>query len=296
MACPLSGFAARGLLVSLAAVLLLAFLPTTQAATLRGTVTDVATGDAIPGANVTLFRSGEAPPFATRITATNGTYEFLGLPAGGYRVQVFAEEYLREERTVSLADNDTRTQGFALRSRDCCAAAPEGAPPLIFWLLLPSSAVLLGALFARLHRSALLQNVIRQRVFEHVRANPGRHYRAILQDLGLAMGALTYHLNTLERGGYITSRQDGIYRRFYVAGMKAEVRFLLSDTQQRIVLALQANEGISQSRLADSLGISRALVNYHVHVLRDAGMVRVESRGRETACYLVQSGKPMSPA
>ena len=177
-----------------------------------------------------------------------------------------------------LDSADTATSGPAAAS-----AAPSFLP---LSLIIVSSGLLLAFSFARLRRSRLLENAIRKRVYEFIAEHPGKHYRAILSDLGLSMGVLTYHLNTLERGGMITSSQDGVYRRFYTAGRKAELRRFLSKIQQRIVAVIEQNVGISQTGIARTLEISRPLVNYHLHVLEDAGFVRLVPRGRETGCFL----------
>lgn len=179
------------------------------------------------------------------------------------------------------------TRDVALRPSGTAEALALSPFPytLLFIVVTP---LLLGGLFARILRGEMLQNTIRHRIYEHIRATPGDHYRSILSNLGLAMGVLSHHLNMLERGGYVTSRQDGAHRRFYPTGTRAEVTFFLSDVQKRIVLALRQNAGISQTKLAASVGISRPLAHYHLRVLRDAGLVRLEHRGRETECYLAE--------
>lgn len=177
--------------------------------------------------------------------------------------------------------------GDVLDSANSDALAASAAPSFLpLFLVIVSSALLLAFSFARLQRHRLLENAIRKRIYEFISERPGKHYRAILSDLGLSMGVLTYHLNTLERGGMITSSQDGVYRRFYPAGRKAELRRFLSKIQQRIVAVIEQNGGISQAGIAQNLEISRPLVNYHLHVLEDAGVVRLVPRGRETGCFL----------
>ena len=177
-------------------------------------------------------------------------------------------------------------RGDVLDSASQEAAASPGASSMPLLLVIVSSGFLLAFSFARLQRNRLLENGIRKRIYEFIAEHPGKHYRAILSDLRLSMGVLTYHLNTLERGAMITSSQDGVYRRFYPTGKKAELRRFLSKIQQRIVAVIKQNDGISQAGIAQTLEISRPLVNYHLHVLEDAGFVRLEPRGRETGCFL----------
>ena len=168
------------------------------------------------------------------------------------------------------------------------AAGPAaGLSFLPLFLLIISSGLMVAFSFARLQRNRLLENAVRKRIYEFIADHPGKHYRAILSHLGLSMGVLTYHLNTLERGELITSNQDGVYRRFYQAGRKAELRRFLSKIQQKIVAVIEQNGGISQAGIAQTLELSRPLVNYHLHVLQDAGLVRLVPRGRETGCFLV---------
>lgn len=183
-----------------------------------------------------------------------------------------------------LRGRDVLDSADAATSGPAAASAAPSFLPLS--LVIVSSGLLLAFGFARLQRNRLLENVIRKRIYEFIAKHPGKHYRAILSDLGLSMGVLTYHLNTLERGGMISSSQDGVYRRFYLSGRKAELRRFLSKIQQRIVAVVEQNGGISQARIAQTLELSRPLVNYHLHVLQDAGLVRLVPHGRETGCFL----------
>jgi len=278
----------RFIVASVLLVLLLSAVGTANAATVEWHVLDAESAEGIANATVAVYRSGETVPFLTGLTDANGTFRTGNLSAGTYRFVVTAAGYSRESRTLSLAENNTDTADWPLHPP--YPAASDGTPVVFLFIPFLITAALLGALlFFRIQRNDLLQHVVRQRVYEFIQANPGKHYRAILDALDLGMGALTYHLNTLERGGYVVSKQDGMYRRFYLAGKRAEATFFLTAIQQRIVLALKENAGISQVRLADSLAISASLVNYHLHVLADAGLVRLEPHGRETGCFLVEA-------
>jgi DNA-binding transcriptional ArsR family regulator len=286
------------ILLGVGALLLSLPQPPAPGGTIRGTVTGgggtdtgADSGGPLAGVEVELRLPGENASYRTTHTSDEGYYEFTEVPAGTYDLWVEREGFLKYDRTVTVTGSETLTEdltygGGATGAGDAsgASAAPSAFPVIV--LIVASAALLAAVLYAKIHRSQLLQNVVRQRIYEHVQKNPGKHYRAILDDLSLPMGVLTYHLNTLEKAGLIKSRQDGVYRRFYPPGMRADVTFFLSEIQQRIVAVIQENRGISQARIAAELEVSRPLVNYHVHILRDAGLVRVEPRGRATACFL----------
>ncbi|HKZ62983.1 MAG TPA: winged helix-turn-helix transcriptional regulator [Thermoplasmata archaeon] len=285
----------RGLAGGVAAILVMLLLPAASAPALDGSVVDLYTGRGIANAQLTLYFPDSDEPLTDATTDANGSYRFPDIAAGDYRLHVRAETYFPTNVTVSVGPDGTASRDVTLRPIPAPGAALGESPiAMLSLVLLILAAVLLGGLFARIQRGQMLQNVVRLRIYEHIRANPGNHYRSILSTLGLAMGVLSYHLNTLERGGYITSRQDGTYRRFYPMGTKTEVALFLSDIQKRIVLALRQNVGITQGKLAASVGISRPLTHYHLRVLRDAGLVRFERRGRETECYLVEDGPSLA--
>jgi DNA-binding MarR family transcriptional regulator len=157
-----------------------------------------------------------------------------------------------------------------------------------YGLMITIALVISLVMYSKIKKENLLKNAIRSRIFEYIKENPGKHYRAILNGLEIPMGVLSYHLNRLEKAQFIRSRQDGLYRRFYTKGFKADIQFFLSETQESIVSVIKENQGISQTQIADKVGVSRKVVNYHVGILRKAGIIFTESNGRESACYTSQ--------
>jgi hypothetical protein len=231
-------------------------LPGGIAPTLDGVVIGDPGGVAVPGAVVTL--SGVGPNGTTTLATTTmnaaGLFSF-NVPSGSYSLEARDESIGTAVTGPLVVADEAVTVTLPIRP----PAATLPGPPLQPVFLLAAIGLSV-ALFARIHRNELLDNAVRLRVFEHGKANPGRHHRGILKALGLPMGVLTYPLNTLERGGYVTSRQDGARRRFYPKGHRANAVFFLSAVQERIVLSLRERGAVSQAALADHLAIAPTLV------------------------------------
>jgi DNA-binding MarR family transcriptional regulator len=141
-------------------------------------------------------------------------------------------------------------------------------------------------LYVRLKKKDVLSHFTRGQIFGYIQANPGTHYNAIIQDLRLHNGVGAYHLQVLEREGFIRSLRDGIYKRFYPATMRIpEKRVHLSRIQKDLFEVIQKHPGITQKQISRLLDESKQVVNYHVKILEGAGLIRLERAGRETACY-----------
>ena len=63
----------------------------------------------------------------------------------------------------------------------------------------------------------------------------------------------------------------------------------LADTRRRAILALLAEDSLPVHRIAEEFSVSRPAISRHLRVLRDAGLVREEKRGRERLYALVRS-------
>lgn len=153
--------------------------------------------------------------------------------------------------------------------------------PLLILILIVLS--LVG--YSKIKRHKLLQQKRREMIYKHINENPGEHFRGIQKALGLEVGVVAYHLNKLERGEFIKSRQDGQKRRFYPMSAKIDVKLILSQLQEQILNWIKSHPGMSGSSIADNLGMNRKVINYHVKILQSAGFIYVEKQGREALCY-----------
>ncbi len=141
-------------------------------------------------------------------------------------------------------------------------------------------------LYVRLRKKDVLSHFTRGQIFGYIQANPGAHYNAIIQYLGLHNGVGAYHLQVLEREGFVKSLRDGIYKRFYPTGVRIpEKRLHLSRLQRDILGEIKRHPGVTQKQISKLLDESKQVVNYHVKILEGAGLIRLERIGRETACF-----------
>jgi DNA-binding MarR family transcriptional regulator len=143
-------------------------------------------------------------------------------------------------------------------------------------------------LYTRLKRKKVLDHFTRGQIHGYILANPGAHMNAIKNMFHVNNGVVAYHLKVLEREGYISSRRDGLKRRFY-PGSRSEAqdqKKFLTEVQSLIISHIKKAPGINQSELARLANMSAQVVNYHIKKLIQLGVVVVETEGRATKCFI----------
>jgi hypothetical protein len=178
------------------------------------------------------------------------------------------------------------------------------AVPAVTWGMLLLAALALGTepgkyaffqfflvpLYSRIKKDAVLDNFTRGMIYGFIMSNPGVHYNFIKQRLGLNNGSIVYHLTVLERQELIKSEKVGLYKRFYPMGQTlSETGIMeLNDTQQAMLELVRKSPGLTQRELADRLGLSSRVVNYHVGLLQRARLVMLEKDGKVTRCFATE--------
>lgn len=147
-------------------------------------------------------------------------------------------------------------------------------------------------LYVKLKPREVLDQYLRGQIHGYIIANPGEHYNAIKEQLGVTNGALAYHLRVLEKAGYIRATRDGMYKRFYPVGVKIPKRRRLSSFQESIVKTVRDKPALSQKDLAELLGVSNQVINYHVKQLEGADIIRLERDGRSSKIFLGPEAPP----
>ena len=136
----------------------------------------------------------------------------------------------------------------------------------------------------------------RGRLLGYLEANPGIHFSALRDALGLANGVTAYHLNFLESSGQIISWRDGKLRRYAISSLTKEevskIKNPISGTRLAImeVLADTGNLGMSGPDIRKKLQISRQLLSHHLSELRSGGMIEAVSVSRRPNWKVSDSG------
>jgi DNA-binding transcriptional ArsR family regulator len=95
-----------------------------------------------------------------------------------------------------------------------------------------------------------------------------------------------YHLSSLQAAGLVERIRERGYVRFYAsdAGFTKEelrlARVLRRDQAYRITLLLLRTEAIAPAEIAETIGLSRATVSYHLNLLVKASVLDVRDEGR----------------
>jgi predicted transcriptional regulator len=164
--------------------------------------------------------------------------------------------------------------------------------------------LLFAPFYSRVKGDKILEHQLRSKIYMYIRAHPGDHYRSIMAKLKIKNGTLVHHLARLEQEELIKSERDGYFKRFYPIGLripKSEVGMYypegmatynigehqVSAIQLRIIKIIKKNPGLTQKEIALKIKESRRVVNYHIKLLEQHELVRVEKNGRETQCYIV---------
>lgn len=144
--------------------------------------------------------------------------------------------------------------------------------------------LILSPLYSKINGSEALVNPVRANIYQLIVANPGISFGSITRELRISNGTGQYHLRVLERFNYVNSRRTGKHTRYYPMGTESTT---LSETQERIVMVIKENPGISQSDVARELDTSRQLVNYHVKKLTDKQVIIVQKQVNSSFCFLI---------
>jgi predicted transcriptional regulator len=246
-----------------------------------GEVYDGKSSQPIEGAVVKVTEQG----VFVNTTATGPTgYFSLGVANGTYRLEISKNGYeLWVLTPLTIAGASKFIGRIALEPKPGTGPPPAdsgagafsvGALGLLVALVMVVVFGIAGALlFSRISKSQVMEHQRRKEIFAYLQANPGIHFRKMMQDLKVGSGVLSHHLHTLEREGIVVSKRYAGKRVFYPLGVRMEVP---KDVKEKIVDEVKLTPGITQAEVASKLNISRMLAHYHVRALVEEKRIKVE--------------------
>ena len=101
-------------------------------------------------------------------------------------------------------------------------------------------------------------------------------------------GTLAHHAKVLEKEGYVYSKRDGLYTRFYPKGKGVPKLDTpkLSKTQKNLVEIIRTQPGITQHELIPLLNKNQTFLSYNLTKLIRNNIIKLEHNGRENRYYI----------
>lgn len=137
--------------------------------------------------------------------------------------------------------------------------------------------------------SSVLLHPLRRKIYSMIVQTPGSNFSKISDLLQTSNSTLLWHLNRLEKSGYLKSIKIGGKRVYYPASLRTEVaeeiiQILNNETAQKIFLFVINND----EKVCYPLNIARSLdpplhhetVRYHIDRLKHAGLVELSKEGK----------------
>lgn len=149
-------------------------------------------------------------------------------------------------------------------------------------------------LYSRLGREEVLDHDARHRMYRIIQDEPGIHVSELMRRIDGGWGGLMHHLHVLEDKEFVTSREDGRYRRLFPVGQynpdrMDTIALLRNESTAEALDIIARRPGINQTELASRMGIKPPSVRYHIDKLDDAGLIRRERDGRSVRFYAQRS-------
>lgn len=142
--------------------------------------------------------------------------------------------------------------------------------------------------FSRIADDELLEHPLRSQIFQVIQTNPGIHASGLARQVGVGWGTITHHLEKLEKGQLVATRKINNQKCFFEQGGKVSrldmsvAGAVKGDTVSDIAGFVLGHPMTSQKDMADALGLSPALVSFHVKKLVNLGVLDKVRHGKET--------------
>ena len=126
----------------------------------------------------------------------------------------------------------------------------------------------------------ILELETRRQLYEFILKNPGLHFSEISRKLNIPKTTLTFHLNTLEKHGLITSIYEEENSRFFVKHdfgnlEKKLIHILRKETPRNIILYIGWATCASQAELSRELEKSNKTIEKHLKKLLELGVIEL---------------------
>jgi len=136
---------------------------------------------------------------------------------------------------------------------------------------------------------------VRKKIYNTIKRNPGLHFRELQRRVGIATGAMQYHLDYLEKHHLIKTERETKFLRYYLVRQKFEETELMGvlrqESMRKIVVFLMQRRFANNNTISKQVSLSPSTTSWHLEKLAEAGVVEKSKRGRKTYFKLANKEK-----
>jgi predicted transcriptional regulator len=117
----------------------------------------------------------------------------------------------------------------------------------------------------------------RDKIYSTIGNNPGLHFREIQRRVGIATGALQYHLDYLKKKNLVREEKQGKFSHFYAMAAPAVdsrlMNLLRQESVRKIVLFLMNKRRATLQTISKNILLSLSTTSFHMQKLTESGVV-----------------------
>ncbi|MFH0954703.1 MAG: winged helix-turn-helix transcriptional regulator [Candidatus Micrarchaeota archaeon] len=137
----------------------------------------------------------------------------------------------------------------------------------------------------------------RNKLYKIIEKSPGLHFREIQRRSGLAVGALQYHLDYLQKRSFVSVQKEGKFVRYYALRTKKTVEnkglmsLLRQEQPRHILLFLLQRKFAANERIAEAVNLSQSTTSTYLKKMLESGVIERKKQGRKIIFLVVNKGQ-----
>ncbi|MCR4335493.1 MAG: winged helix-turn-helix transcriptional regulator [archaeon] len=136
---------------------------------------------------------------------------------------------------------------------------------------------------------------VRKKIYNTIKKNPGLHFREIQRRVGIATGALQYHLDYLVKKHLVKTERETKFLRYYSVRQEFEETSLMAllrqDSMRKIIVFLMQRRFANNQTISKQVNLSPSTTSWHLEKLVESSVVAKDRRGRKTYFKLTDKEK-----
>ncbi len=136
---------------------------------------------------------------------------------------------------------------------------------------------------------------IRKKIYGLIKKNPGLHFRELQRRVGIATGALQYHLEYLQKKHLVKTERETKFLRYYLVRADFEetdlMALLRQESMRKIIVFLMQKRFATIPSISRDINLSPSTTSWHLDKLFEKKVVEKNRRGKKTFFKLIDKQK-----